>query len=124
MALFRGGRSHPTHLMKPNVMPISGRAGAAPVLEHKELASRLGPPHWRVIRPSHHPVLGLLQDQKRGQVVPPSFSISILSSANRRPPHCPCRFAKATIFPARRGSQRTRRPAPTRQSNKARRPRR
>src|SRR5262245_5905196 len=45
-------------------MPISGRAGAAPVLEHKGLARRLGPLHWRVIRPSHHPVLGLLQDQK------------------------------------------------------------
>src|SRR5262249_3741612 len=72
--------------------------------------------------PPPPPLLGLLQNPRRGQVVRPSFSISRSSSPNRRPRHCPCGFAKATIFPARRGSQRTRRRAPTRQSNRARRP--
>src|SRR5262245_17849035 len=54
-------------------MPISGRAGAAPVLEHKELTRRLGPLHWWVMRPSRHPVLGLLQDQKKGTGCPSFF---------------------------------------------------
>ena len=49
-------------------------------------------------------------------------SLATLKLANRRPRHCPFRFAKATVLPAQPGSQRSRQPAPAHQSNRAHRP--